>query len=353
MGVDPERFDPAGVTSGTIQISLTGKPRGSRPGYVAAYSPATVHVRVEAPRDPLRTMLWLWPAAEGAAGFRDVSDPQGLRGLGDLAAGYPYHFSHVEHFGPVSESLDGYSIVVITARAAAEGVLTQKALFDYLSAGGAVLFLGEYLEGEHYRDLGSLLAPLGVKIAMDTPVDGSFPADPAQELLRHAGSLAIQQGCGISTLSQDGIGVAAIGERGLSSPRNDEARELVFLALPHGYGRIALLAAATPLESAALNDEERRAFALDLLYWLSRAGYAVEDRDGDGLLDATEDRNDNGAVDADETNWLDPDSDGDGIPDGLEDTNRNGVVDKGETDPRKDDTDGDGVNDGADGTPVG
>lgn len=342
MGVDPERFDPAGVTSGTIQVSLTGKPKGNRPGYVAAYSPATVHVRVEAPRDPLRTILWLWPAAQGVAGFRDASDPQGLRDLGDLAAGYPYHFSHVEHFGPVSESLEGYSIVVLTARAAAEGVLTQKALFDYLSAGGAVLFLGEHLEGEHYRDLGSLLAPLGVKIAMDAPVNGTYPADTAQELLRHAGSFTIQQGCGISTSSGDGVRVpAGVGDA------------LAFLARAHGYGRIALIASGTPLGSTALKDEERRAFALDLLYWLSRAGYAVEDRDGDGLLDATEDQNDNGAVDADETNWLDPDSDGDGIPDGLEDTNRNGVVDKGETDPRKADTDGDGVNDGADGTPVG
>jgi hypothetical protein len=116
---------------------------------------------------------------------------------------------------------------------------------------------------------------------------------------------------------------------------------LAFLARAHGYGRIALLAAPTPLDTKSLQGPENQAFALDLLYWLSRAGYAVDDRDGDGLLDATEDRNDNGAVDGDETNWLDPDSDGDGVPDGLEDTNRNGEVDKGETDPRRPDTDGD------------
>lgn len=342
MGVDPERFDPAGVTSGTIQVSLTGKPKGNRPGYVAAYSPATVRIRVEAPRDPLRTILWLWPAAQARVSFRDASDPQGLRGLGDLAAGYPYYFSHVEHFGPVSEELDGYSIVAITARAAAEGVLTQKALFDYLSDGGAVLFLGEHLEGEHYRDLGAWLAPLGVKIAMDTPVNGDYRADTSQEILRHLSTFNVREGCGLFTSASEGVSI----------PTGDGGR-LALLALPHGYGRIALLAASTPLGSEAITGRENEAFALDLLYWLSRAGYAVEDRDGDGLLDATEDRNDNGAVDADETNWLDPDSDGDGIPDGLEDTNRNGVVDKGETDPRKVDTDGDGVNDGADGSPVG
>ncbi len=353
MGVDPERFDPAGVTSGSIQVSLAGKPKGNRPGYAAAYSPATVHIRVDAPRDPLRTILWLWPAAEGAPGFRDPSDPQGFRALGDLAAGFPWHFSHVEHFGPMSGALDGYSIIVIGARAAAEGVLTQKALFDYLSDGGAVLFLGEHLEGEHYRDLGTWLAPLGVKIALDASLSGSFPTDSSEELLRHWTAFELANGCTISTLSQDGIRVVADGERGLSSPRNGDARALAFLALPHGYGRIALLAAPTPLNTKSLQGPENQAFALDLLYWLSRAGYAVDDRDGDGLLDATEDRNDNGAVDENETDWLDPDSDGDGLPDGLEDTNRNGDVDKGETDPKTPDTDGDGVQDGADGTPLG
>ena len=349
MGVDPERFDPAGVTSGTIQVSLAGKPKGNRPGYAAAYSPATVHIRVEAPRDPLRTILWLWPAAEGTPGFRDPSDPQGLRALGDLAAGFPWHFSHVEHFGPMSGTLDGYSVVVIGARAAAEGVLTQKALFDYLSDGGAVLFLGEHLEGEHYRDLGTWLAPLGAKIGMNTPVNGSMMADTAQELLRHWRSFMIEKGCAITAAAGDGV-IIPVDATAQESP--GALMSLAFLARAHGYGRIALLAAPTPLDTKSLQGPENQAFALDLLYWLSRAGYAVDDRDGDGLLDATEDRNDNGAVDGDETNWLDPDSDGDGVPDGLEDTNRNGSVDKGETDPRTPDTDGDGVQDGADGTPL-
>jgi hypothetical protein len=350
MGVDPERFDPAGVTSGTIQVSLTGKPKGNRPGYAAAYSPATVHIRVEAPRDPLRTILWLWPAAEGTLGFRDASDPQGLRALGDLAAGFPCHFSHVEHFGPLSGTLDGYSIVVIGARAAAEGVLTQKALFDYLSDGGAVLFLGEHLEGDNYRDLGTWLAPLGVKISMNTPVDGSMTADTAQELLRHWQGFTIERGCAISASTADGV-IIPVDTRAQETP--GAPANLAFLARAHGYGRIALLAASTPLDTKSLQGPENQAFALDLLYWLSRAGYAVDDRDGDGLLDATEDQNDNGAVDGDETNWLDPDSDGDGLPDGREDTNRNGSVDKGETDPGAPDTDGDGVQDGADGTPLG
>lgn len=342
LGVDPERFDPDGVTAGTLQVSLAGKPRGNRPGYTAAYSPATVHVRVEPPRDPLRAILWLWPAEADKTSFRDASDPRGLRELGDVAGGYPYYFSLVEHFGPFSESLDHYSIAIITARAAAEGVLTQKALFDYLSGGGAILFLGQHLEGDHYRDLNPWLAPLGVKIAMDAPLNGRFTANNSVELLRNWRDFTMEGGCRLA--------VEAPGD--LTVPADSEGGQ-VFVARPHGYGRIALFSAASPLESTALKNTDNRAFALDLLYWLSRAGYAVDDRDGDGLLDGTEDQNNNGAVDPGETNWLDPDTDNDGIPDGAEDTNRNGQVDPGETDPRAVDSDGDGVFDGADGAPVG
>ena len=341
MGVDPEHFDPEGVVSGVLEVTLAGKPRGNRPGFTAAYSPATVHIRVEPPRDPLRTILWLWPAEAAGQPFRHASDPQHLRSLGDLAGGYPLYFSMAEHCGPISSPLENYSIVVLTARAAAEGALTQKALFDYLSGGGAVLFLGEHLTGDHFRDLGAWLEPLDVHVEMAAPVQGRFPAGGGEDLLRHWNDFAVEGGCGYAASAPGDVAV----------PRKSGGQ--VFVARTHGYGRIALLAAATPLESAALEQEDHRAFALDLLYWLSRAGYAIDDLDGDGLLDGTEDRNDNGAVDEGETHWLDPDTDRDGIPDGMEDTNRNGAVDTGETDPRNADSDGDGTLDSADGTPLG
>lgn len=340
MGIDPERYDPAGVTSGTIQISLAGRPRGSRPGYTAAYSPATVHVRVEPPRSALRSILWLWPADGDPTPLRDSADPWRLRGLSDLAGGYPMYFSQAEHHGPIHDALDAYALIIVSARAAAEGALTQQALLDYLAGGGAVLLLGEYLTGEQFRDLRPWLAPLGVEMDLGTAVQGAFEATAPHELLRHWTGFNLAGGGALTTRWEDGIRVPA-----------DNGR-LAFFARPHGYGRLAVLAAATPLESAALATEANRAFALDLLYWLSRAGYAVEDRDGDGLLDATEDTNNNGAVDPGETDWLGPDTDRDGIPDGEEDANRNGQVDPGETDPRKADTDGDGTPDGADATPL-
>jgi hypothetical protein len=341
MGVDPEHFDPGGVVSGTIEVTLSGRSRGNRPGYTAAYSPATVHVRVEPPRDPVPAILWLWPGSAGEASLRDPADPRDLRALGNLAGGYPYYFSMVERFGPVSEPLNRFSVVVVTARAAAEGVLTQKALFDYLSTGGAVLFLGEHLEGEHFRDLGAWLAPLDVHVTMEAPVNGRYDSGNATDLLRHWQNFMIENGCGLAT--------EPAGDQHV--PSGDGGQ--VFVARTHGYGRIALLSAATPLETRALETPANRDFALDLLYWLSRAGYAIEDIDGDGIPDGVEDRNNNGIVDPGETDWLNPDTDGDGIPDGMEDTNRNGVVDAGETDPRNPDTDGDGVYDGADASPVG
>ena len=90
----------------------------------------------------------------------------------------------------------------------------------------------------------------------------------------------------------------------------------------------------------------------------------VEDRDGDGVVDAdetdpadadsdddgipdgVEDRDQDGIVDADETDPLDPDSDDDGIEDGIEDSDHDGVVDLEESDPLRLDSDDDGIEDG-------
>jgi hypothetical protein len=95
----------------------------------------------------------------------------------------------------------------------------------------------------------------------------------------------------------------------------------------------------------------------------------LKDSDGDGLPDAVEDKNGNGQVDAGETNpakadtdgddlgdgaelWVDgtnpaaADTDGDGLSDGLE-TGKSGDADPGSvTDPKSPDSDGDGIPDG-------
>ncbi len=344
MGVDPERFDPDGVVSGPVTITLTGKRKGNRPGYQAAGSPATVQVRVAPPRDPLPTILWCWPESQQDRG----GDPD-LTTLRRQLANAPYYFSHVNRFGPVSESLAPYSIIILGAAAAAEGTLTQKALLDYLNEGGAVLFLGAHLEGEHYRDLSAWFRPLDIGVDMETVVDSRFRATPPEGILRHWLNFSLKEGCLFidRRLATDTVRIAY-----------DAPEQVVFEARPHGYGRIVLMASASPLSNSALVAAPNRSFSLDLFYWLSRAGYAVNDRDGDGIPDAVEDRNGNGVVDGanqptGETSLLDRDSDDDGIPDGQEDVNRNGVVDGGETNPRLWDTDGDGVADGADGNPLG
>lgn len=339
MGVDPERFDPDGVVSGPITISLTGKRKGNRPGYQAAGSPATVQVRVAPPRDPLPTILWCWPESQRPVG----GDPE-LATLRRQLANAPYYFSHRHRFGAISESLAPYSILIIGAAAAAEGVLTQKALLDYLNDGGGVLFLGAHLEGDHYRDLSTWFRPLDIGVDMDTVVSSRFRATPPEGILRHWLNFSLKDGCLFidRRLAADTVRIVY-----------DAPEQVVFEARPHGYGRLVLMASASPLHNEALAAAPNRNFSLDLFYWLSRAGYAVSDRDGDGIPDAVEDRNGNGAVDgADQPNGesslLDRDTDDDGIPDGQEDVNRNGVVDSGETNPRLWDSDGDGVADGAD-----
>ncbi len=341
LGVDPELFDPAGVVSGVLTVTVSGKPKGNRPGYIAAGSPATVQVRVAPPRDPLPTILWLWPESA-----REATDPRPLSKLAALLAESPYYFSHVSRYGPVSENLTPYSIIILGARAAAEGALTQKALLDYLNDGGALLFLGEHLEGDQFRDLSTWLRPLDFKIEMETSLSGHFPGDQRVELLQHWDDFSLRNGTAFVDQRPDSATVRIARDPGDS---------LVFAARPHGYGRVALLAAPTPFGDEALLDRANHSFALDLFYWLRRAGYAVSDRDGDGILDEVETISQRRAAgEGRDANWLvDPDSDRDGIPDGMEDVNRNGVIDPGETDPRNADTDGDGTPDGADATPTG
>jgi len=71
-----------------------------------------------------------------------------------------------------------------------------------------------------------------------------------------------------------------------------------------------------------------------------------DDSDDDGITDGNEDANQNGLLDSGESNPLDTDTDDDGITDGNEDADKDGVVDAGETSSVNPDSDGDGILDG-------
>ncbi len=306
-------------------------------------SPAQTRVEVTPNAHDVRRVLWVWGTdapGTAAASFRDTTDPHGLGALGDLLAGAPFLFSHVEAHGPFSGDLSAYSVVVLTAVAAAQGALTRQAVLDYVAGGGALLFLGAYLGEAAPPGLETWLAPLDIQIMADVRVDGRYAGAGDAYLLRHWKDFEIQEGCAIR--AAQGHTLTPGGKRGGGA---------VFVAREYGYGRIALLASATPLRSDAVRRPGERRFAQDLFRWLGRAGLEVDDADGDGLPDGIEDRNNNGALDPGETDYLNPDTDNDGIPDGLEDANRNGEVDEGETDPRSPDTDGDGLLDGGDPQP--
>lgn len=336
LGVDPARYVPGSTTHATLTVTLD-----SDAGPVWG-SPRKVEVLVAPPRSGTRQILWIWGAddADATPTLRDPTDPRGLATLADILSAPPRLFSHAETSGPVTTPLDPYAIVVLTARAAAQGALTRQAVLDYVAGGGALLFLGEFLGEDPVPGLVHWLSPLDIQIDTAVRVSGRYAGAGEDYLLRHWDDFEIRDGCAIR---------AAPGHT--LTPGGREGGGAVFVARAHGYGRVALLAAATPLTAPVVTRPQEGRFARDLFRWLDRAGIEVEDMDGDGLPDSMEDRNNNGRVDPGETNYLHPDSDGDGIPDGLEDRNRNGTVDDGETDPRNADSNGSGVFDGADPRP--
>lgn len=339
IGVDPAQYGaPQGVVGGRLRVHVSGK----GPGSEAAGSPATTYIRVEPQRGRVQRILWMWERGAAAGQLRSTKDPHGFRALADLLAGPPYYFSHREISGPFSESLTPHAIVVLGAAAAARGAVTRQAILDYVAAGGALLFFGKQLDLNASRALTRWLSPLGIHVDSAARVEGVFGTNRRDWLCRHWTGFRIADGCEIRADDPSMILV----------PGTTGTEQAILVTTAYGRGRIAMLAAPTPLETDALQAETNRLFALDLFRWLAAAGKDVDDLDEDGLTDATEDRNANGFVDPGETDRLNPDTDGDGIPDGIEDINRNGQVDEGETSPRNPDSDGDGTRDGADTTPL-
>jgi len=334
MGVDPVRYARGAALHGLLEVSVGG----TRPGIAAAGSPAVVYVDVAPERGGVRRILWI---RDGDPAGESLRDRHGLGPLADMLAGPPHHFTHREATGPFLEPLDAYNIVVLDAATAARGALTPQAVLDYVAGGGALLFLGAHLPSRENWALLRWLSPMGIQINTAVAIEGMFSTERTDGLCRHWRDVRIRGGCGLRA-DAEAILVSAEGN----------SEQAILAARTYGYGRAAVLAAPTPLESAAMQTTENRLFAEDLFRWLARAGREIEDMDGDGLTDDMEDRNKNGVWDAGETDYLNPDTDRDGIPDGMEDRNRNGLVDEGETDPRNPDSDGDGVFDGADARPL-
>lgn len=334
--VDPAHHDPAQRAEGLLHISMDSL----RPHAAHESSRSEVIVQVMPGRGLPRRILWIWPDAS-ALGMRAPEDPRRLRALGELLAAPPHRFAHREVVSPFQEPLDPYAVVVIDAAAAAQGAITRQAVLDYVARGGALLFLGAHLENDAHRALVQWLRPIGIRINTGLRVEGHYAVAGDTRMTQYWKDFRVSGGCAI--YAEKGFALEPGGAEGIGA---------VFVARNYGLGRIALLAAPTPLESDALQREEERRFASELFRWLGRAALEIEDMDGDGLPDSLEDINNNGIVDPGETDYRNPDTDGDGIPDGMEDSNRNGRLDDGETDPRNPDSDGDGIWDGADAAPV-
>lgn len=332
MGVDPARYTPGHPSWGWLKISV---PLHATHNVLLGIIPEE--------QSQIRRILWVWGASELQDRMRkDAEHP--LHDVAGLLSSPPRYFAHAESAGRFQGSLNGYSVVVLTAEAARQGAITRPMLLDYVLNGGALFFLGSCLPDSGPAGYVQWLNPMDIEINLAKNVSGRFSRTSEHWLTRHWNDFEVTDGCGIHT------GV----EHMPLVPTAEDPREAVFVAANYGRGRFAALAAATPLENNALASEENREFAADLFEWLAAAGKdsAFQDMDGDNSPDETEDKNQNGVVDPGETDYLVPDTDGDGIPDGDEDANGNGRVDDTETSPLVADTDGDGILDGADYTPL-
>ncbi len=339
MGVDPGDYGrPREVLDGVLTVEVFEED-GVTP---IAGSPAEVLVRVAPERSHIRRILWIVDANNQETPLRHPSDPHELRGLAEFLAGPPHHFSHSEYVGGAVKDLEPYHVVVLGARAAARGAVTRQALLDYVAGGGALLFLGEHFQAEEGRTLRRWLSPMGIQIHTDQHIEGVFSTNRRERLAQRWQDFRITDGCGIRVDDPGAIMVPGV----TGTPWS------IFVAEYHGVGHIAMLAAPTPLTTAAMENTANQAFATALFEWLGQSGALVSDLDGDGLPDHLEDRNMDGVVAPGETDPLNPDTDGDGIPDGVEDQNRSGRVDPGETSPLNPDSDGDGIWDGADPNPL-
>ena len=338
MGVDPAWYRPGSIEEGLLRVQVAPSPRD-----VPEHGRETaVEVRLlpEESTDVQR-VLWVWGDGEEGL-FRDEIDPRRLRALAEILAGPPHYLAHKEVAGNVQEPLDAYEVVVLSAEAAAGGLIARRAVLDYIQNGGAVLFLGRHLAEGGERELSQWLAPAGIQVNADVLVEGTFPVAGGHWLTRHWPQVQIRGGCGIYTDDAGAIRVPG-------APA-EAANSCVFMTRTYGRGRIAVLASQSVLESAVIDTQEGLLFAGDLFRWLAGADKYLEnqDMDSDGLPDDLEDTNGNGITERNETNFLERDSDQDGLPDGMEDANLNGLPDEGETDPLNSDSDGDGVQDGAD-----
>lgn len=330
------------VNTASIEIHA----QDTRSGVAAAGSPGLIFVHVLPERSDVRQVLWLLGAADRDRGVRQADGPRDFSQLAELLAAPPLYFSQAESDGLFLDTLRPSSIVVLDAEAASRGVITRAALLDFVAEGGGLLFLGGYVADEAARELTDWLAPFGVQLDTRMKVSGRVSVSGGSSLTRWWRDFAIQDGCSLIPMTE-----APLHAFDAVLPESAGATHAAFVARQFGRGRVAMLAAPTPLQNAAVQTAANRRFAADLFRWLCDTG-GIHDFDGDGLTDSLEDRNGNGVVDAGETRFDTGDTDGDGIPDGKEDRNRNGWVDEGETSPLNPDSDGDGVWDGADDAPA-
>jgi hypothetical protein len=337
MGVDKQHYVRGATDTGWLDLYLEIG-GGSAPVGGTLHRIAT---RIAPDRPSIRRILWALSDAKRDSDLRGATDPYKLRALADLLASPPLHFSHHLATDPVGESLKDYSVAVLESNAVLSGVVTRQAVLDYVSRGGALLYVVQPPGEQDSAMIARWLAPVGITIDLANQASGRFTPAENAAMMRNRQEWTLRDA--VST---------SVDARWQSLIVSDSGGATGLAVRDYGAGRMAVLASRTPLESGELESVIARRSVTTLFQWLGDAGRDVKDLDADGLPDSIEDANGDGAVNPGETDRMNPDSDGDGVPDGAEDRNRNGMVDEGETDPLNPDTDGDGIFDGADLLPL-
>ncbi|MFA6242666.1 MAG: hypothetical protein WC655_17135, partial [Candidatus Hydrogenedentales bacterium] len=258
VGIDPARYRSSDASWARIAVSLSG----THPGVSASGSPRTIAVRVLPPDRSPRCILWLLDERPPESSLRSGTDAWRLKGLADLLSQQPYRFSHRVATKPISELPRDVSIVVLTAAAASRGLATRQALLDFVAEGGSLLFLGSHLAEEGPRPLARWLNPIGVELDNETILNGAFEAKGTNSPVRYWERFRLDNGMRMRVADARAIMAPDPAGEGLAA----------FAAGAYGNGRIALLAAATPIESSALTTTPNQQFAGDLFTWLAEAG---------------------------------------------------------------------------------
>lgn len=220
-------------------------------------SPAEITVRVLPTRDPVRRILWLVQGVDSVSALR-ASQGAALGVLASRLAGPPHLFSH-EVKRTALDALEPYSILIVDGAAAARGALLRQNLLDFVSNGGAVLFLAGPLDGDAARNAARWLQPFGIRVTGGDPLQGAFASHGDHPLAAAWQAFPVRAGGRIEAVPPAEVIV----------PVPEDEGAVVLAAVEYGRGRVVVMASDEPLRDGVMLRVDHRRFGDILFSWLA------------------------------------------------------------------------------------